>query len=221
MSSKSEDWGKQSRSDQEEKKQTYTRAYRDSDFSIRDITRISGVTLLTHVPPDLIRHTAFRGNVPYKIKQYYQLDNLQKFRYWRSLQQRQAGKERWLFYPCPKDAVYDVISAQEPMPYGEFFPRVFGKDAIYLFQSPVQAARVALKFGVENEGLIISCRVLPGKSFIAKSPSPSASSPPRGYNAVLASHGTDLGFGPLLGDMIALYTTERILMRYAAHVTRE
>lgn len=188
-------------------------------ISFQDIAQIQGVTPLTPktTPSDLIKHTRPLGG-RYKVKQYYQLDNIQRYRSWQELLRRIRSKERWLFYPCPLECIHEALTSQVPVPYSEFFPRVFGKSAIYLFESFSQSARVALKFGVEKEGMLISCRVLTGKVFWAKKPYPEATVPPRGYDTVAVKSGTDLGFGPIRGDMVVIYNPDMILMRYATYI---
>jgi hypothetical protein len=189
------------------------------EFDYRNLTSYSNVTRLAgeHIPLDLINHTKsdYFGGL-----QYYQVDDVPSWRIWKSLLGRLSGHDRWLFYACPVSMIEEVLAENQPLPYGEFFPRVLGPKAVYLFSDPEQAARTAFNYGVEPEGFLFSCRVITGKPHKIYTPIPQADSPPRGFNSVLAVEGTDLGSGAIKGDLYAVYNPDQILFRFINHIKR-
>jgi hypothetical protein len=189
------------------------------NFDYRDLTTLPCVTRLAgeNVPGDLIKHTASDW---FEVVQFYQIDNVPSWRIWKNSMSRLGGQDRWLFYACPVTMIEEVLAGSYPLPYGEFFPRVFGPNAIYLFRDPDQAARVALKFGLETEGFLLSCRMVTGKTHKVLGPNPQAGSPPRGFSSVLAEKGTDLGSGANKGDLFAVYNPDQILIRFISHIRR-
>jgi hypothetical protein len=188
-------------------------------FDYRDLSSHPGVTNLSgdNVPADLIKHTTSSW---FEVLMYYQIDNVPHWRIWKNIIGRLGGQDRWLFYACPISKIENVLAESHPLPYGEFFPRVLGSNAIYLFSDPEQAARAALKFGLEMEGFLFSCRVITGKPHKVQGPNPQADSPPRGFHSVMAGKGTDLGSGANTGDLYALYNPDQVLFRFISHIRR-
>jgi hypothetical protein len=188
-------------------------------FDYLDLTTLPKVTRLIgeNVPGDLINRTKTDW---FEVLQYYRLDDITSWRIWKNLMGRLGGLDRWLFYACPVSMVEDVLAESLPLPYGEFFPRLLGPNAIYLFSDPEQAARTALKFGLETEGFLFSCRVITGKPHKATAPNPQATAPPRGNTSVWAAKGTDLGSGVNMGDVFAVYNPDQILLRFISHIQR-
>jgi hypothetical protein len=195
------------------------KALEKSELDYEDLTFHPSISRLVgdKIPPDLIKHIKSEW---FSVQQYYQVDNVPNFRIWKSLLNRLGGYERWLFYACPVSMIEDVLAESQPLPYNEFFPRVFGAKAIYLFSDPEQAARTALYYGLEEEGFLLSCRVITGKSHKSFVPNPHAISPPRGFNSILAVNGTDLGSGAIKGDLYAVYNPDQILFRFINHIKR-
>lgn len=186
-------------------------------FDPADLTSFRGITKLdqSSVPADLVTHTKSRW---FKALQYYQMDNILRWRAWKSWLDNSSSREKWLFYACPLSLAEDVFANHQVAPYGDFFPRAFGREALYFFDHASQAAQVAFKFGVEREGFLVSCRVIIGEVAEVKRAYPAAVAPPTGYDSVMASKGTDLGAGPLIGPLIALFDSERVLLRYVSHI---
>lgn len=183
------------------------------------ITRLPGITHLEgeNLPPKLTSHVE---SSRYRILGYYQVDNLARWRAWKSLKDRSITLDRWLFYACPLTMIEAVINAGQPLPYGEFYPHVFSAEAVYLYAKADAAARVAMKFGEETEGFLMSCRTLPGNIQRNQTPHPAATQPPKGYDSILVTRGVDLGSGELESDLYALFDGGRALLRYITHITR-
>lgn len=184
-----------------------------------DLTIFGGVSALAPgaVPPDLVRHAQSDW---VRVQGYYQVDNVARWRAWRDLCDRQGAPERWLFYGCPQSMVEELLSRQEVQPYGAFFPRVFGEQALYLFEQPLPAARAAIRYGLDRAGYLLSCRVASGRVFRTRQGNPEATEPPPGYDAVMVPQGTDLGSGALEGDLYVLYERSPVLIRYVTHFER-
>jgi hypothetical protein len=182
-----------------------------------DLGSFAGVVELAQeaIPGDLSAHTKSKW---YQIKKYYQVDNVSRWRAWRRLRDQSGGQEIWLFYACPTSMIEAVLDHQEVLPYGDFFPRVFGQEAIYLFEQSTPAARAALKFGVEDEGYLLSCRMAASKVLRTRKGNPRASQLPAGYHAAMAPKGTDLGGGPTACDTYATFDPDRLLIRYVTHI---
>lgn len=185
----------------------------------RDLSALAGVIALdpSRIPADLSAHTQSPW---YKVERYYQVDNVGRWRDWKRRRDRLGGQEQWCFYACPPDLIEAVLKRGRVLPYGEFFPRVFGAKAIYLFEQPTPAARVALKFGVEGEGYLISCRLAPGQVFRTRQGNPRATRPPQGYDTVMAPAGSDLGSGPVEGAVYAAFDPDQVLIRYVTQIVR-
>lgn len=191
--------------------------YTSINFDPQDLTSFRGVSELkgAKIPQDILSHT--KSNF-YKVKKYYQVDNVDRWRDWQSILQNSGGREEWLFYACPLSMIGGILMQSEIAPYGDFFPKVFGQNALYLFERADQAARVAFKFGVEIEGYLISCRASVGKIFKTRHSNPQATESPRGYDFIMATRGTDLGNGALDCDMYATFSPNRLLIRYVTHI---
>jgi len=190
-----------------------------SRAAAQDLTKFRGVTVLDppNIPADLVAHTKADW---YQVQKYYQLDDTARWRAWKSLRDTAGGRDFWLFYACPTTMLKELLKRQQALPYSEFFPRVFGQEAIYLYEEPVPAGRVAMKFGLEEEGFLVSCRLAAGSIFQTQRSHPGATQPPNGYDVVMAPKGTDLGSGPIEGDLYAVFNPTRILLRYVAHIVR-
>jgi hypothetical protein len=186
-------------------------------FDPADLTSFKGIAALDHgsVPADLVTRTKSRW---FKVQQYYQMDDVSRWRAWKNRLDKSGSREKWLFYACPLSLAEDVFANHQVAPYGDFFPRTFGREAFYFFDDASQAAQIAFKFGVEREGFLVSCRVITGEVAEVKRAYPAAVAPPTGYDSVMASKGTDLGAGPLIGPLIALFDSERALLRYTSHI---
>jgi hypothetical protein len=188
-------------------------------FDYRDLTTHPKISRLSvdNIPQDLIHHTKSDW---FKVQQYYQVDDVPSWRIWKNLLRRFDDHSHWLFYACPVSMIEDVLSESQPLPYSEFFPRVFGPKAVYLFSDPEQAARTALFYGLQADGFLFSCRVITGRSHKTLTPNPEADSPPPGCNSILAEKGTDLGSGPNKGDLYAIYNPDQIIFRFISHIKR-
>lgn len=190
-----------------------------SRAAAQDLTRFRGVTVLdpSNTPADLVAHTRSDW---YRVEKYYQLDDSARWRDWKGLRDAAGGRDIWLFYACPSSMLKELLKRQQALPYGEFFPRVFGQEAIYLYEQPLPAARAAMRFGLEEEGFLVSCRLAAGGIFQTRRGHPGAAQPPNGYDVVMAPKGTDLGSGPIECDLYAAFNPARILLRYVAHIAR-
>ncbi len=191
----------------------------DPSADLPDLTTFAGVTVLRgpDVPADLVAHTSLNG---YRVRGYYQVDDVSRWREWKRARDQAGGQETWLFYACPSSLIAAVLRRRQVHPYGEFFPRVFGEKAIYFFAQATPAARAALRFGLDEEGFLISCRVVTGRVFRTRRANPGGTQMPAGYDAVKAPQGTDLGNGPLDCDLYAVLDPQQVLMRYVTHVVR-
>lgn len=191
--------------------------FQQLNFDPQDLTTIPGVTKLdrTNTPADLVNHTRSRT---FSVARYYQVDNTPSWKQWKELLSRSGGDEKWLFYACPLSMTADLFTRNELLPYGEFPPRVFGRDAIYLFEHAGEAAQAAFKFGMETEGLLVSCRLATGRVFRTKQANPLAANLPQGYDVIFAPKGANLGGWPLRSDLYALFDPHRVLIRYITHI---
>lgn len=194
-------------------------AGKNSSFDPQDLTSISGVTRLTqsNTPADLLSRVEAKW---YNVEQIYQVDNVSRWRNWKGVLNSTGTPEKWLFFACPLALIEEVVEQCQLLPYGEFFPRLMGENAIYLHHNGEHAAQAAFKFGMESEGYLISCRVAPGNIFKASHGNPRATSAPRGYDSVMATRGTDLGNGPIPGALFAIYSPDQALIRYITHIKR-
>lgn len=194
-------------------------SHRAGRFDPRDLARIKGISRAQKrdLPAELVGKTRSRW---FKAEGYYQLDDVPAWKAWKSRLAQLGGGEKWLFYGCPLSMAEDVAKHGRIRPYGEFFPRIFGRDALYLSDRAEWAARVACGFGVEDAGLVVSCRVATGKVFMTKSPYPTATSAPRGYDTVSARRGLDLGLGQTDHRTHAVYDHRAVLVRYFVHVVK-
>jgi hypothetical protein len=185
-----------------------------------DLTSFPGVTRLAKdsAPADLLSRLDSKR---FQVDQIYQVDNLDAWRHWKSLLAASGGQEKWLFYACPLSSIGEVLGKGQVGPYGEFFPRLLGKEAVYFFDSAEAAARAAFGFGVEQEGYLVSCRLALGSVFKTRRGYPQAEQPPQGYDSVLAAQGTDLGDGPLDANLYAVFEPERALLRYISAISRD
>lgn len=185
----------------------------------RDLSQFRGVKRLgrADVPADLVAHTKSRA---YRVNQYYQLEDSNAWKKWSAIKKRNGGRDKWLFYGCPSAMIEDVLTEGRLLPYGEFYARVLGPEAIYLYDRASTAARVALKFGMESQGFLVSCRLVTGRVFRAGKSNPQATKPPRGYDTVMVPKGTDLGSGRLGSDLLVTYEDTWALMRYITQIER-
>ncbi len=192
---------------------------RAARFDPRSLASMDGVSRAqkADLPAELLSKTRSQW---FKVAGFYQLDDVPAWKAWKSRLARLGDKERWLFYGCPLSMAEEVVGQGKVRPYGEFFPRVFGRDALYLSDQAEWAARVACRFGVEGAGLVVSCRVATGKVFTTKSLYPSATNAPRGFDTVSARKGLDLGFGKTDHGAYIIYDHRLALVRYAVHVVR-
>jgi hypothetical protein len=197
------------------KKTTPTTAPASQDFP-KALTG-TGVTELSRrdTPAHLGRALAKR---PFDILGVHQLDDLKRFKAWTAERTKRGGKDLWLWWGCPMALLDKAVSDGAPQSYGDFHAGVLGKDAVYLYANPGSAARAALRYGIDREGVLFSIRLVPGKVFKCTGGNPSADGPPEGGQTVHAARGVDLGAGAISHDLFAVWDGDGVLLRYATHI---
>ena len=212
-------WGGAAQDDWPRDRNTESSPEPASRSGLEDLDAIPGISRISEsaVPVELAARTRSSW---YRVKAFYQVDDLVHWRSWKRRLDVAGGADRWVFYACPPGMARDILTRKEVAPYDAFFPGVFGRDGLYFFDATSQAARVALKFWVESEAFLLSCRIIPGTLFKTAQVNPEATRPPKGFDGVMALKGSDLGLGPIEGDVYTFYEPGGALIRYATHIVR-
>ncbi len=188
-----------------------------TSFDLRSLGSIPGLREIAEKDAPVEMINKLKTDV-FRVQALYQWDDVRRWMAWKHVQDGQP--DAWCFYGCPSDMTTDVFSSHSIKPYGSFFPAVFGRDALYLYSRAAAAGRIALHFLADEEGLLMSCRLVAGRVFKTARIYPQATNPPDGYDTVLAPRGMDTGFGVMEGESFVAYDAERILIRYVAHIAR-